>query len=295
MTAIEPPARELIERGASVVPRLRYYVLDTGYCLASEHHLMRGGARRRVHCHSIAVLLQHPREGWFLWDTGYAPRMMEATRRLPYRLYRLATPLRLSAKLPVVRQLPRFGLRRDDIRRVVISHFHADHVGGLRDFPGAEPVALRSAYEDVKRRRGIRALSRAFIPSLMPPDFEARANLLPAFSGPPLPGLGPTCDLFGDGSALLVELPGHAKGQIGMLANTERGPVLFAADGCWLTKQVRLRRPPHPITHLFVDDPASVKTTIDSLHTFALARPDVAIVPSHCPEAFRREVVRWRE
>lgn len=293
MTTAQPPARDLIESSASVTPRLRYYVLDTGYCLASEHHLMRGGARRRVHCHSIVVLMRHPGEGWFLWDAGYAPRMLEATRRLPYRLYRLATPLRLRPELAVIRQLPRFGLQRNDVRRVVISHFHADHIGGMRDFPQAELVALRSAYEDVKPRQGMSALSRAFIPALIPPDFEARARLLSEFRGPPLPGLGPTCDLFGDGSVLLVELPGHARGQLGMLANTERGPVLFAADGCWLTKQVRLCRPPHPITHLFVDDPASVKVTIDSLHAFAMARPDVSIVPSHCPEAFQREVVRW--
>jgi glyoxylase-like metal-dependent hydrolase (beta-lactamase superfamily II) len=271
---------------------LRYYVLDTGYCLASEHHIMRGGERRKVRCHSIVALLRHPEQGWFLWDAGYAPRMLEATRRLPYRLYRLATPLHIAANLAVVAQLPHFGLTPSDITTIIISHFHADHVASLRDFPQARMFATKEAYESVRTRRGISALRRAFIPSLLPSDFERRATLISDFDGPTLPGLGPTHDLFGDGSALLVRLPGHAKGQVGMLANTERGPVLFAADGCWLTRQVREQRPPHLITNLFVDDPQAVRSTILGLNIFMQARPDVAIVPTHCPEAFEREVSR---
>jgi glyoxylase-like metal-dependent hydrolase (beta-lactamase superfamily II) len=281
-----------VRPGDSTLPALRYHVLDTGYCLASEHHIMRGGARRKVRCHSIVGLLRHPVRGWFLWDAGYAPRLLAATRLLPYRLYRLATPLHIEADQAVAAQLPRFGLSTSDIGTVVLSHFHADHVAGLRDFPGARLIATKAAYDDVRSRRGVSALRRAFIPSLLPPDFERRATLISSFDGPVLPGLGPTHDLFGDGSALLVRLPGHARGQIGMLASTEGGPVLFAADGCWLTRQVRERRPPHPITNLIVDDPQAVRSTLEGLHAFMQARPDVAVVPSHCPEAFAREVAR---
>lgn len=287
-TAISPRIGASLRESA--MPALRYHVLDTGYCLASEHHIMRGGARRKVRCHSIVALFRHPEHDWFMWDAGYAPRMLEATHPMPYRLYRLATPLLIAPHLAASAQLPRLGLSTSDIGTVVISHFHADHIAGLRDFPRARLVATQAAYDDVKGRSGIGALRRAFIPSLLPPDFEGRATLISRFGGPALPGLGPTHDLFGDGSALLVRLPGHARGQMGMLANTERGPVLFAADGCWLTRQVRERRPPHPITNLFVDDPRAVRSTIEGLHTFMQSRPDVAIVPTHCPEAFEREV-----
>src|SRR5947209_20487677 len=98
-------------------PVLACHVLDTGHCLASEHHLIRGGRRRRVACHSIVALLRHPRHGWMLWDAGYAPRLLEATRGVPFRLYRWATPLRLDPSLAVVAQLPRFGLAARDVRR----------------------------------------------------------------------------------------------------------------------------------------------------------------------------------
>jgi glyoxylase-like metal-dependent hydrolase (beta-lactamase superfamily II) len=267
---------------------LECHILDTGYCDAWEHHVIRGGQRRRLDCHALVALLRHPRHGWLLWDTGYAPRVLDATRRMPLALYRRVTPLHLRPELAVAAQLGRWGLRPDDISRVIISHFHADHIAGLRDFPQAELIALQSAYDDIATRRGLRALRRGYIPALLPDDFRARATLLPAFRGPPLPALGSTYDLFGDRSLLLVALPGHARGQIGALVQSDRGRILLAADGSWLTRAIRERRPPHRMTHLFVDDPRAVRATIEQLHAFSQACPDVVIVPTHCPEAFAR-------
>jgi glyoxylase-like metal-dependent hydrolase (beta-lactamase superfamily II) len=269
---------------------LECHILDTGYCDAWEQHAIRGGQRRRFDCHALVALLRHPRHGWLLWDTGYAPRLLDVTQHLPFSLYRRATPLHLRPELAVAAQLGRWGLTPSDIGRVVISHFHADHIAGLCDFPQAELIASRAAYDDIANRRGLRALRRGFIPILLPADFCARATLLPAFSGAPLPALGPTQDLFGDGSLLLVALPGHARGQIGALVQSERGRILLAADGCWLTRAIRERRPPALITNLLVDDPRAVRDTIERLHAFSLACPDVVIVPTHCPEAFAREV-----
>ena len=273
-------------------PRLTCIVLDTGYCTASERMMMRGGRNITIACHAIVALLHHPRHGWTLWDTGYAPRMLQETRKLPWSLYRRLTPLVLDENLAVVAQLAHLGLQAHDIKQVVISHFHADHVAGLRDFPDAELIAHAEAYADVLPRRGLSALGRGIIPALLPKDFAERARLLPTFNGPPLTSLGPTYDLFGDGSMRLVELPGHAKGQIGMLARTTDGDMLFVADGCWLREAVRRQAPPHPMTRFMVDDYAAVAETIQRLHEFSFAHPMVELVPTHCPEAFAERVVR---
>jgi glyoxylase-like metal-dependent hydrolase (beta-lactamase superfamily II) len=273
-------------------PSVRCHILDTGYCLASEQMILRGGRRRQIACHAPVALLEHPQHGWTLFDTGYAPRMLDETRGWPFSLYRRITPLRLNPRLAVAAQLGALGLTTGDIARVIISHFHADHVAGLRDFPLAALIASRAGYEDAVSRRGFGALARGVIPALLPEDFAARATLLSDFVGPALPALGPTRDLFGDGALLLVPLPGHARGQLGLLARTERGPILFATDGCWLSRSYREQRPPHPIANLIADDPRAVRTTIARLHAFAAARPDVAIVPTHCAEALGRELAR---
>lgn len=282
----------MVDADATGAVVLDCHVLDTGHCLASEHHLIRGGRRQQVACHSIVALLRHPRHGWFLWDAGYAPRMWDATRRLPFRAYRWVTPLRLDPGLAAVAQLPRFGLTAADIRQVIVSHFHADHIAGLGDFPRAEIIATRAGHADVAGRTGLGALRRAFLPPLLPPDFERRAQLLGDFTGPTLGGLGPTHDLFGDGSAVLVALPGHARGQMGLLARTMRGPRFFVADSCWLTASVTANTPPHWLTHLFIDNAKQMRQTLGHLHAFAQARPEIVVVPSHCPVAFQREVAQ---
>lgn len=263
---------------------LDLHLLDTGHCLVSAHHVMRGVPRRPMICRSLVALIGHPQQGWTLFDTGYAPRMVEATRRLPWWLYRLATPLRIRPEQAAVRQLARYSLVLSDIQRVIISHVHADHVAGLRDFPDVPVIVSSEALTSIAGKHGLAALGRAHIPSLLPADLDRRAVPLPTFIGPPLPHLGPTHDLFGDGSLLLMHLPGHARGQIGALAQTKRGPVLLAADGAWTNQAIREQRLPARITHLFVDDVRAVGATLAALRNFSLARPDVRIIPTHCPE-----------
>ena len=90
--------------------KLTCHVLDTGHCLALEKHLIQGGRRRTVVCHSLVGAAGHPRHGWLLWDSGYAPRLWDVTQRLPYRLYRWVTPLRLRPELAVAAQLPRLAI-----------------------------------------------------------------------------------------------------------------------------------------------------------------------------------------
>jgi len=260
-------------------------LLVTGHCIASGHHLLAGGPHGRIEIPSMVALLGHPTRGYLLWDTGYAPRMLDMTKWLPWRVYRWITPLRVSPEQAAVAQLAAMGVEARDVRRVVLSHFHADHVSGLRDFPLADVVASKAAYADVAGRTGLSALSRAFLPKLLPRDFERRAVLLDDFTpGEP----GPTCDLFGDGSAMVVSLPGHARGQIGLLARTTRGAVLFAADSCWMSEGYRTATPPHWITNLFIDDVAAMRETLGRVHRFWKADPAVMVIPSHCPEAWGR-------
>jgi glyoxylase-like metal-dependent hydrolase (beta-lactamase superfamily II) len=272
-------------------PLIRLELLDTGYCVVAECDVLRGASRRKVECHALVGLLEHPTAGWMLWDAGYALRMFAATERWPYRLYRYATPLCLEPELSALRQIERRGLRASDIGRIIISHFHADHIAGLLDFPQAELVASAAGYSDAAPRSGFNALRRGCIPELLPADFTRRANFISEFTGPPLPALGPTHDLLGDGSLLLVELPGHARGQLGMLAHTERGRVLLAADGAWFSESFRKKRLPGRMSYNIVDDAQAVGTTLEKLHAFALACPDVLIVPTHCPEVYAREVL----
>lgn len=265
---------------------IELHFLDTGYCTASEAMMFQGGERRTVECHALVGLLYHQQHGWGLWDVGYAARMLDATKRLPWRMYRYTTPLHLDSALDAVRQLPRFDLVASDIHWIVLSHLHADHVAGLADFPDARIILSAAAFDGVVSRNGMSALQRGLLPPLFPADWQRRVELIWRFEDEALPGLGTTHDLFGDGSILLVPLPGHAQGQIGALLQTQRGPVLLAADGAWHSRAIREQRPPHPATRFVVDDFGETVATLRKLKAFADARPDVLVVPTHCPEIF---------
>lgn len=263
-----------------------WHLLDTGYCTVQRRFAF-GDGRGKAKCHAVCGLLRHETQGWFLFDTGYAPRVYFATNVLPYSLYRWATPFYVGEDQTAVNQLARFGLSAVDIKTVIVSHFHADHIGGLKDFPDARFVCDRAGYDGVAHRRGFDAVRRAFLPDLMPDDFANRAvwrEELPV--GNPIPGFPDTRDLFGDGSCLIVPLPGHANGQIGLVARANNDSTLFfVADASYTARAIRENVPFHPITRLFTDDPGAANHTREALHTYHRACPDTRLLPTHCPKA----------
>ncbi len=265
------------------IPQVQFWLIDTGYCTASEHHIMRGGEHRTIKAHALAVLLEHPTAGRILFDTGYASRVKLAFKHFPFQLYGAITPVTTRSDWSVVSQLGRLGIAADQVSRVIVSHFHADHIGGLRDFKHARLIASRQAFEDVHRARGFAALRRAFVPALMPNSSE-QFTLIDSFTSEALEPFAATHDLLGDGSLRLVRLPGHARGQVGLFAQTVVGPVLFAADGAWTSEAIRENRPPVPLALRLVGDPQGTLKTLHSLHGFAQTHPNVWIIPTHCPE-----------
>jgi glyoxylase-like metal-dependent hydrolase (beta-lactamase superfamily II) len=255
-----------------------------------ENLLVTTGRFMGVPVHAIVVLLRHPWHGWFLFDAGYAPRILDATRVFPFQFYRWITPMTVSAELAISNQLGRLGVRCEDVSRIVLSHFHADHIAGLRDFPAARFLAGREAWMAVRDLSSFRALARAFIPSLVPADFENRTLFVDNFTGPEVPPFGGSYDIFSDGSALLVRLPGHAKGQLGLMAHTDKGRIFLAADSFWMPASIRERALPNRLVRFVVDDWRALQQTIHDIADFSRANPEVTIIATHCPEAFRKFV-----
>jgi len=258
--------------------------INAGRCRVPEAAVRPGGGLGAMDLPALTALIRHPTEGPVLFDTGYSPRFFEATRRFPYRVYRWLTPVTCEPHQTVAAQLPALGISPGDIRWVVISHFDADHIGGLRDFPAARFVCHREAWESVRGKDGLDALRVRLLPGHLPADFHERLHLVSDFglsSVGPLPGAH---DLFGDGTVLLLGLPGHAPGQLGALIQRRfGGSYLLAADAVWT--RATLERA-GPTVH-----PLSAEDRVAQLATYTLLRqlqrecPDVTIVPTHCPEA----------
>ena len=268
---------------------MKITILQAGYCTCPEHLAIQGGAWRGIPFPAMFALLEHPHFGPLLFDTGYSYRFFAETSTYPNRVYRWLTPVTLKEEQLAVNQLSALNLKPSDITHIFISHFHADHIAALADFNRARYVYLPQAYEAVRASRGLRAMLRAFLPGLIPGDFEARSAPVDIYHPVPLPPeyapFTKGYDLLGDGSLLAVELPGHAVGQMGLFVHGDNGQTsFFVADAAWLARSVNEDRPPHALANLLFSDPKAYRATLSDLHKIRVDQPGVNIIPSHCAE-----------
>ena len=103
-------------------------IFAAGFCACPEHIAIQGGRWRNIRFPAMFALLEHPRFGAILFDTGYSYRFFDVTRRFPERLYALMTPVTLHEQQLAVNQLAACGLKPADISHVIISHFHAESI-----------------------------------------------------------------------------------------------------------------------------------------------------------------------
>jgi glyoxylase-like metal-dependent hydrolase (beta-lactamase superfamily II) len=269
-------------------------VLRAGWCQHLECMADHGGRWAPARFPALCGLVRHPDAGWMLYDTGYSEHFFKATQALPERLYRGAVPVQLPVQEQLLTQLKAFGIAPNDIRTVIISHFHSDHIAGLRDFPQASFIALDADRRHIESLRGHRwrATLGGHLPALLPDDFGARLTLADACKSTALPewmvpfSLG--LDLLGDGSLIGVPLPGHSEGQLGLFIPDAQGrPVFLVADACWSAPACRAERLPAPPALWFAShDAKQYRQTYSDLGTLIRREPAVAVLPSHCTQAW---------
>lgn len=269
-------------------------LFTAGYCSHPEFLTMRGGMLRPVPFPAGFALITHPEHGHMLFDTGYSARFFEETRRFPQLLYRLVTPVTFDEQDSAINQLKQRGIAADDINYVILSHFHADHTAGLRDFPQAQIIYKRAAYEAVKHLDSFAAVKAAYLPKLLPEHFEQCSLHIEDAARCKLPSDFPFSDgydLFGDGSLIAVDVPGHAAGQIGLFLQTAACPYFLCADAVWSSRAFREQRKPHRAARIIMDNAGDYEQTFQKLCQLHQQYPHIAIIPNHCTEALRQ----WRE
>lgn len=263
--------------------------LNTGSCRHPEAMALRGGSWRVVDFPAVAMLILHPQEGPILFDTGYDPAFLAATAHFPERLYRLATPVTMPAARDAASQCRARGIDPAEVRHVVCSHFHGDHVAGLHAFPNAAIHCARAGLDDLARRGRFGRVRKGLLASLLPDDLAARAQYfedrprtaLPADLAPFADG----ADVLGDGSLIAVELPGHCPGHWGMvLRDAVHGLHFLVADAAWSTEAIIRNVPPPAISANFLGHAARGRETLAALHQLAMRNPDIRLSPCHCRE-----------
>jgi len=173
----------------------------------------------------LAVLVHwvhHPRFGDYLIDAGFDDSF---AKHPPYGSYTEAMKLFNWANGVTNRQEPGEDLAAQLARRnvhpkgVLFTHLHPDHTGGV--------IALEPQTELIFGRTEASFLARAAVAN----HFAGKTKFLsidfPA--APALAPLGPSVDLFGDGSFWAISVPGHTDDDMAFLING-KAPTLLTGD-----------------------------------------------------------------
>ena len=182
----------------------RVHVPDADFL--SDQFRSAGRARDVV----VSCYLVRHGEEYLLWDAGLPlSRLGQGGISVGGGPALLAQTLRT--------QLAVLGVSSSQVRRVALSHHHADHAGQVAEFPTA---TLMLGAEDVEVLRGARAafnLDR----SLFAPWLAGNGVLDPVAGDR---------DVFGDGTVTMLAAPGHTPGHHVLRVRLASGSVLLSGD-----------------------------------------------------------------
>jgi glyoxylase-like metal-dependent hydrolase (beta-lactamase superfamily II) len=226
----------------------------------------------------LAVLVHwvhHPRFGDFLVDAGFDDSF---AKHPPYGNYAEAMTLfnwmngvtnRQDPGMDLSAQLARLNVRP---KAVFFTHLHPDHTAGV---PGLEPQT-----EFVFGKAEASFLARAAVAN----HFSGKSK----FSGidfsaaPAIPPLGPSVDLWGDGSFWAISAPGHTDDDIAYLINGAT-PVLLTGDASHFAWGFQAGVAPRGWN---TAGTARGYASLEQLRAFAKTYPSVKLIYGHQAERF---------
>lgn len=155
-------------------------------------------------------LIRHG-DSYMLWDAGLGLELLG-------RNVEMVPGVHVSLKRSLVDQLGEIGVRPDQITFLGISHLHFDHMGQASAFPKAKLLIGASDWSILTSPTP----DKLSDPKLLDPWIKA-GGARELITGDK--------DVFGDGSVIMLTLPGHTPGHFGLLVRLKQtGAVLLTGD-----------------------------------------------------------------
>lgn len=223
-----------------------------------------------------AYAIEHP-EGVIVVDTGETSRATQPgyfPRWQPY--FRFAVREQVEPEQEIGPQLERLGIRPGDVRRVVMTHLHTDHAGGLHAFRDNEILVTRS---EAKAAAGFAGRVRGYASNRFPGWFDPTLVDLPPVAFGPFPE---SLRLTEAGDVALVSLPGHTPGHMGVIVEDGDHSVFLAGDSSY-TQELMLRGAVDGVGA----DEAAQRLTLERIRAFVAETPTVYLV-AHDPDTAAR-------
>ena len=208
-------------------------------------------------------LIRHPK-GDLIWDTGVPEGIADAADGVRPSGF----PMHLTVKKKLSAQLGELGLKPDDIEYVSFSHMHFDHTGNGNLFAHSTWIVdadERAAMFSETARKGEDFAGYSALEN-------ARTELIEGDA---------TRDVFGDGSVVIHQAPGHTPGHTVLLLKLARsGPVLLSGD-MWHLQESRAKR----LVPSFNFNREQTIASMDKVESLAKEN-GARIIRQHVPEDF---------
>ncbi|MCP4602540.1 MAG: MBL fold metallo-hydrolase [Proteobacteria bacterium] len=263
---------------------MQVYFLASGFAKVSKGLFAKGEGIKRVRFPMLATLIKKD-DYLILFDTGNSTNFIGEMKPFRYRqnwlfIKTLMIPEYNDSCDPIVYQIKELGFSPEDVKYVIISHMHWDHAGGMKDFPNAKFFVSKKEWEAANA-----------------PDSHKHVYIREQFDnlgldvepvttdpGKPILEFPASLDILGDGSLILVDLPGHTTGSSGLLVTLPTGRrFLLIGDSAYFPEGYEKNKPISWMMQKAVSQGKEAFETLDKLHTVFKNHPEVEIVGSHDP------------
>jgi N-acyl homoserine lactone hydrolase len=265
-----PPLEHLSRTPASLsgLPRTEVCWVETGHAFGSGS----------VSMTASGLLIRHP-EGDVLIDGGNSSRFEEEASQFPLwqRLVMIAIPGRLMPRMPLSETLRALGETPAKIQLLIPSHVHLDHVGGYEDLPRIPVLLTPPELNYLNDREALQTGAVIARQAKMLEDGRAREL---RFSDTLYEIYPQSFDLYNDGSIVVVPLPGHTPGSVGVFINLDADHrIFYIGDAALQVREInkRIRKP------FFIQDvePEKAAEEVQQLNELHRMLPTLAMIPAH--------------
>jgi len=220
---------------------------------------------------TYAWAIEHP-EGVIVVDTGQGAHLLE-TGRSYHPFVRWEVAFRIDREEEIGPQLRALGIGPRDVKKVVLTHLHMDHDGGLAHFPNSEILV---AAGEIRTAKGWAGRMRGYLPHRWPSWFDPTPLEL---ADEPFGTFARSRRLTSAGDVIAVATPGHTADHISVLVQEDDRTLFLAGDTSYNESLMLAGR----VDGVSLDERTS-SACLEAIRRFAQAHPTVYL-PTHDPQS----------